>query len=151
MPGLIPEPTALWQVVTPVDLRRGADGLSLYVQQVLQADQGAGNAYVFRNQRGNRVKLLLWDGTGVWLCQRRSHRGQFHEIELIRAFLKNLHGLRCDFLKDASTGRGLEEGELPPAWMMVSQVSGWRPIDRREITDWKQRWGVTWMFGGIVD
>ena len=106
MPGLIPEPTALWQVVTPVDLRRGAGGLSLYVQQVLQADQGAGNAYLFRNQRGNRIKLLLWDGTGVWLCQRRVHRGQFHEIELIRASLKNLHGLRCAFLKDASTRAG---------------------------------------------
>ncbi|MEY2681297.1 MAG: hypothetical protein RL661_1528 [Pseudomonadota bacterium] len=77
MPGLIPEPTALWLVVAPVDLRRGADGLSLYVQQVLQVDPGAGNAYLFRNQRGNRIKLLMWDGTGVWLCQRRLHRGQF--------------------------------------------------------------------------
>ena len=77
MPGLIPEPTALWLVVTPVDLRWGADRLSLYVQQVLRVDPGAGNAYLFRNQRGNRIKLLLWDGTGVWLCQRRLHRGQF--------------------------------------------------------------------------
>ena len=77
MPGLIPEPTGLWLVVTPVDLRWGADRLSLYVQQVLRADPGAGNAYLFRNSRGNRIKLLVWDGTGVWLCQRRLHRGQF--------------------------------------------------------------------------
>ena len=49
MLGLIPEPTALWLVGTPVDLRRGADGLSLYVQQVLQADPGVGNAYLFHN------------------------------------------------------------------------------------------------------
>ena len=77
MPGLIPEPTALWLVVTPVDLRWGADRLSLYVQQVLRVDLGAGNAYLFRNLRGNRIKLLVWDGAGVWLCQRRLHRGQF--------------------------------------------------------------------------
>ena len=77
MLGLIPEPTALWLVVTPVDLRWGADRLSLYVQQVLRVDPGAGNAYLFRNQRGNRIKLLLWDGTGVWLCQRRLHQGHF--------------------------------------------------------------------------
>ena len=77
LPGLIPRPAALWLVVPPVDMRWGADGLSLYVQQVLQADPGAGNAYLFRNKRGNRIKLLVWDGTGVWLCQRRLHRGQF--------------------------------------------------------------------------
>lgn len=77
MSGLIPRPTALWLVVAPVDLRWGADRLSLYIQQVLHADPGAGNAYLFRNQRGNRIKLLVWDGTGVWLCQRRLHRGQF--------------------------------------------------------------------------
>lgn len=77
MSGLIPEPTSLWLVVFPVDLRWGADRLSLYVQQVLQADPGAGNAYLFHNQRGNRIKLLLWDGTDAWLCQWRLHRGQF--------------------------------------------------------------------------
>ena len=77
MPGLIPRPTALWLVVAPVDLRWGADGLSLYIQQVLHDDPGAGNAYLFRHQRGNRIKLLVWDGTGVWLCQRRLYRGQF--------------------------------------------------------------------------
>lgn len=77
MPGLIPRPAALWLVVAPVDMRWGADGLSLYVQQVLRADPCAGSAYLFRNKRGNRIKVLLWDGTGVWLCQRRLHRGQF--------------------------------------------------------------------------
>lgn len=77
MSGLIPRPVALWLVVAPVDLRWGADGLSRYVQQVLRVDPGAGNAYLFRNQRGNRIKLLVWDGTGVWLCQRRLHQGQF--------------------------------------------------------------------------
>ncbi len=77
MSGLIPRPAVLWLAVAPVDMRWGADGLSLYIQQVLHADPGAGNAYLFRNKRGNRIKLLVWDGTGVWLCQRRLHRGQF--------------------------------------------------------------------------
>jgi hypothetical protein len=31
----------------------------------------AGDAFLFRNHAGNRIKILLWDGTGVWLCQRR--------------------------------------------------------------------------------
>ena len=77
MPGLIPRPEAVWLAVAPVDGRLGADGLSLYVQQALRADPCDGSAYLFRNKRGNRVKLLLWDGNGVWLCQRRLHRGHF--------------------------------------------------------------------------
>jgi len=34
-----------------------------------------GGAYAFRNRRGNRIKLLVWDGAGVWLCVRRLHPG----------------------------------------------------------------------------
>lgn len=56
MPGLIPRPAGLWRVVAPVDMRWGADGLSLYVQQVLRADPGAGHADLFRHKRGNRIK-----------------------------------------------------------------------------------------------
>jgi transposase len=37
----------------------------------------AGSAFVFRNAAGNRIKVLLWDGNGVWLCQRRLHQGHF--------------------------------------------------------------------------
>jgi transposase len=77
MPGLIPMPSQVWLAVAPVDMRRGIDGLSLYVQQVLGEPPGAGSAFVFRNARGNRLKVLVWDGTGVWLCQRRLHRGRF--------------------------------------------------------------------------
>jgi len=32
---------------------------------------------VFHNRSGNRLKVLLWDGNGVWLCQRRLHQGGF--------------------------------------------------------------------------
>ena len=71
MPGLIPCPQAIWLAVAPVDLRLGADGLSLRVQQALRSNPCDGSAYLFRNQRGDRIKLLVWDGNGVWLCQRR--------------------------------------------------------------------------------
>ena len=77
MPGLIHQPLSIWLAVEPVDMRLGADGLSLYVQQVLRAAPCDGSAHLFRNRRGNRLKLLVWDGNGVWLCQRRLHRGHF--------------------------------------------------------------------------
>jgi transposase len=77
MPGLIEAPTQIWLVVAPVDMRRGIDGLSALVQQALGQSPCAGSAFVFHNRTGNRLKVLLWDGNGVWLCQRRLHQGGF--------------------------------------------------------------------------
>ena len=64
-------------MVEPVDMRRGIDGLSVLVEQALQRSPCAGSVFVFCNRTGNRIKVLLWDGTGVWLCQRRLHQGRF--------------------------------------------------------------------------
>lgn len=67
----------VWLVVEAIDMRAGIDGLSQRIQDSLGRTPCDGNAYAFRNRRQNRLKLLIWDGTGVWLCQRRLHRGHF--------------------------------------------------------------------------
>jgi transposase len=77
MSELIGNPGKIWLAVEPVDMRRGIDGLSMVVQQSLQRAPCAGSVFIFCNRAGNRVKVLLWDGTGVWLCQRRLHQGRF--------------------------------------------------------------------------
>jgi len=77
MPGLIESPAQIWMAVATVDMRRGLDGLSAVVQQSLGHSLCAGSAFIFRNRAGNRLRLLLWDGNGVWLCQRRLHQGSF--------------------------------------------------------------------------
>ena len=77
MSGLIASPPQIWLVVAHVDMRRGIDGLSSIVQQVLGQSPCAGSAFVFRNKTGNRLRLLVWDGNGVWLCHRRLHQGGF--------------------------------------------------------------------------
>ncbi len=74
---MMPETAKVWLVVEPLDMRAGIDGLSLRIQNTLARSPCDGTAYAFRNRRGNRVKLLIWDGTGVWLCQRRLHKGHF--------------------------------------------------------------------------
>ena len=74
---MIPSPTQIWCAIEAVDMRMGIDGLSLRVQQALGKSPCDGSAYAFRNRRANRLKLLVWDGTGVWLCQRRLHQGSF--------------------------------------------------------------------------
>jgi transposase len=70
-------PEQVWLAVEPVDMRGGIDRLSQRIQNLLGNSPCDGSAYAFCNRRGTRLKLLIWDGTGVWLCHRRLHRGHF--------------------------------------------------------------------------
>ena len=55
----------------PVDFRRGADGLAATVQTMLRQDPFCGAVFVFRSKRADRVKLLVYDGTGLVLIWKR--------------------------------------------------------------------------------
>ena len=67
----------IWLVVEPVDMRLGIDGLSARIQVSQNRSACDGKAYIFTNKRRNRLKMILWDGNGVWLAQRRLHKGSF--------------------------------------------------------------------------
>jgi transposase len=70
-------PEQVFLVLEPTDMRGGAERLSQRIQAALGRSPCDGTAYAFTNRRRTRLKLLVWDGTGVWLCQRRLHRGHF--------------------------------------------------------------------------
>ena len=74
---MMPPLTALQLVVEPVDMRLGIESLSAKIHTILLHSPLEGAAYAFRNQRSNRLKVLLWDRSGVWLAQRRLHPGRF--------------------------------------------------------------------------
>lgn len=61
----------------PVDFRKGMDGLAAMVAQLLACDPFAGDIFVFRAKRTDRVKLLLWDGSGLCLVTKRLEAGGF--------------------------------------------------------------------------
>src|SRR4051812_22399118 len=61
----------------PVDFRRGMDSLAALVQVALRLDPFAGDVFVFRSRRSDRVKLLLYDGTGLILITKRLEAGRF--------------------------------------------------------------------------
>jgi transposase len=61
----------------PVDLRKGYDGLVGLVKQGLQRDPLGGDLFLFVNQRRNGCKVLVWDGTGLCIFQKRLERGRF--------------------------------------------------------------------------
>jgi transposase len=59
------------------DLRRSIDGLSTVVRDQLQLDPLSGHLFLFRNRRGDRLKILLWDQSGFWVLYKRLERGTF--------------------------------------------------------------------------
>jgi transposase len=61
----------------PVDFRRGHDGLAATVQNELGLDPHSGLTVVFRSKRGDRLKILVWDGTGLVLIYKRLESGSF--------------------------------------------------------------------------
>jgi len=63
--------------VEPADFRRGIDGLARLCQETLEADPFVGTVFVFRNRRGTALKVLMYDGQGFWLCQKRLSQGRF--------------------------------------------------------------------------
>jgi transposase len=63
--------------VEPTDFRRGIDGLCRVCKQELKGDPFSGALFVFRNRRRTAVKILVYDGQGFWLCQKRLSAGRF--------------------------------------------------------------------------
>jgi transposase len=61
----------------PVDFRKGHDGLTAVVQEQLGLDPHSGLIVVFRSKRGDRAKILVWDGTGLVLIYKRLEQGSF--------------------------------------------------------------------------
>jgi transposase len=63
--------------VEPADFRKGIDGLAALCKSSLQQDPFAGTVFVFRNRRATAIKVLVYDGQGFWLCQKRLSEGRF--------------------------------------------------------------------------
>jgi transposase len=71
----IPGTLKIFLAVAPADMRKSHDGLAALVEHVLQADPLSGHLFVFRNKRGDRVKLLYFDGDGYALWYKRLEVG----------------------------------------------------------------------------
>jgi len=63
--------------VEPCDLRKSFNGLHAIVTEKLKEDPRAGALFVFCNRRRTRLKILFFDGTGLWVCTKRLEEGTF--------------------------------------------------------------------------
>ena len=68
--------TRIFVALDPVDLRRGFDGLCAHVETVLQERVLEGGLFAFTNRRRNRLRLLWFDGSGLWIATKRLEGGR---------------------------------------------------------------------------
>jgi transposase len=69
--------TRVFVALGPVDMRKSFNGLYTYAQEVLQQSPTSGHLFVFTNKLRNRLKILFWDGSGLWVCAKRLEKGTF--------------------------------------------------------------------------
>ena len=67
----------IYVAITPVDFRKGIDGLASSCKQVLNKDPFSGTVFLFRNRSITCLKVLVYDGQGFWLCTKRLSKGKF--------------------------------------------------------------------------
>jgi len=72
-----PSALTVYLAVAPVDMRKQYDGLWTVAEQELKLDPFGGALFVFTNKERNRIKLLYWDGSGVWVLAKRLEKGRF--------------------------------------------------------------------------
>ena len=64
--------------VEPCDMRKGFEGLTALVAEPLKENlRGGGTLFVFTNKSRTRLKVLYWDGSGLWLLSKRLEKGTF--------------------------------------------------------------------------
>lgn len=69
--------TRIYLAAGATDLRKGFEGLTDLVRHRFQEDPLSGHLFVFANRHKTRIKLLYWDGSGLWVCAKRLEKGCF--------------------------------------------------------------------------
>jgi transposase len=76
MCGLGPA-TRIYLAAGATDMRKGFEGLYGLVRDRLLCEPTSGHIFLFSNTQRNRLKLLFWDGSGLWVCAKRLEKGRF--------------------------------------------------------------------------
>lgn len=100
------------------DFRKGIDGMGALCRQVLRRDPLSGAVFVFRNRQGTMVRVLVYDGQGLWLMSKRLSKGRFPAW----------HGFgpndACQLIQAHELQILLVAGD----WREVRAADAWRPI-----------------------
>jgi transposase len=84
----LPAGTRVLLSTRPVDFRKGAHGLAALAQEVLAEDPFSGVVIVYRSKRTDRVKILLWDNSGLVLVWKQMQHGSFRWPPIMDGVIK---------------------------------------------------------------
>ena len=96
----------------PADLRRSFEGLALLVRGALKEDERSSQIFVFTNRRRDRIRLLYWDGTGLWLMTKKLEAGNFSWSKVPEGAAKI--SLRAEALEMLLSGLDLKGVRMRP-------------------------------------
>ena len=102
--------------IEAVDGRKGIDSLARLCQEKLQSDPFSGCLFVFRSRRGTSIRILVFDGQGFWLAQKRLSQGRFVWWPSGKEPARRLEAHQAQLLLAA----GNPETEAAPVWRKVS-------------------------------
>ena len=73
----VPTDIPVFLAVKPLDMRKSFDGLAVYVQSYLAKNPLKDGLFIFRNKKGDKVKLLYWQRHGLVIVYKRLEQGRF--------------------------------------------------------------------------
>lgn len=105
--------TKIYVAAEAVDMRKGFEGLYGLVRDHLGQDPLSGHLFLFTNRTHTRLKALVWDGSGLWVCAKRLERGRFQWPEA-----KETHSvtMRPEELAMLINGMDLAQARSRPNW-----------------------------------
>src|ERR1700686_574644 len=69
--------TRIYLATGATDMRKGFEGLYGLARDRLLCEPRSGHVFLFCNAQRNRLKILFWDGSGLWICAKRLEKGRF--------------------------------------------------------------------------
>ena len=113
--------TRVYVATGATDMRKGFEGLYGMVQGHLGCDPLSGHLFLFANRTRTRLKILFWDGSGLWVCSKRLEKGRFRwpEAQPGQASV----AMRQEELTLLVSGIDLKESKRRRGWLDVTRAA----------------------------
>lgn len=115
--------------IEPVDGRKGIDSLAQLCREKLHEDPFSGCLFIFRNRRGTGIKLLVYDGQGFWLAEKRLSEGRFKWWPTGTEPGSVLQAYQAQML----VAGGDPQARCAPQWRAVSPLPARQPVPARPL------------------
>ena len=113
--------TKVFVGVEPTDMRKSFEGLYGLVRDTMGKDPLSGHLFLFANKTRTRLKILFWDGSGLWVCAKRLEKGRFSWPEAEEGASNVV--LRPEELSALVAGLDLGQAQARRGWLRMAPVS----------------------------